>query len=299
MEDYVYIIDESSMLDLELMDTLLQSLPTHAIIIFVGDKDQLPSVGLGNIFNDLMKSDLEKYVLTEVHRQNADSTIVTNAIKINNGDTNLICSNSDFDIVEVTDETTAMQFSLMYANEKNIQILTPLNKKIIGSYNLSKEIQSKQTFLCPGEKIYGDTTYHIGDKVILTHNNYDADYYNGDVGIIANIYDDGISIILDYSFDDKTGEKKEIDVLNENMQDVNLAYAITIHKSQGGEYPEVVIMLTKSTQNMLSRNLLYTAVTRAKQKVTIITQPNILQKTILTTIKERHSTLIEKINKLT
>ena len=145
------------------------------------------------------------------------------------------------------------------------------------------------------EKTYGNTTYHIGDKVILLHNNYEYDYYNGDVGVISDIFDDHIEVILDDVFDEDTGRKKEVEIINSNLCDVALAYAITIHKSQGGEYDEVVIIVTNSSINMINRNLLYTAITRAKRKVTIITQNGLLEKAITTKAKERHSSLKNKI----
>jgi exodeoxyribonuclease V alpha subunit len=294
MEDYVYIIDETSMLDLELANILFQALPSHSIIIFVGDVDQLPSVGIGNIFKDLLESGIEKYVLTQSHRQKENSTIITNARKVNNGDTQLILKNDDFDVVQVSDENVAINFATMYSGS-NAQLLTCINKKAVGSYNLSHIIQGTKTFDSLLEKTYGNTTYHIGDKVILLHNNYEYDYYNGDVGVISDIFDDHIEIILDDVFDEDTGRKKEVEIINSNLCDVALAYAITIHKSQGGEYDEVVIIVTNSSINMINRNLLYTAITRAKRKVTIITQNGLLEKAITTKAKERHSSLKNKI----
>lgn len=297
MTDYVYIIDETSMLDLELADILLQALPAHAIVIFVGDKDQLPSVGVGNVFNDLLNSGIEKYVLNEVHRQDGDSSIVSNATKINNGNTDLDLSKSDFDVLYVDSEKTAVDFCLMYTEKDDSQILTPMNKKLTGSFSLSQAIQKTKKFMCAGEKTYGDITYHIGDRVILLHNNYEAGYFNGDTGVISNIYSDGLSILLDDVYDENTGVKKEVDLENGDLKDVTLSYAITIHKSQGGEYNEAVIVLTKSSSGMISRNLLYTAVTRAKKKVTIISQEGLLDMAVQTPAYARNSTLSNKIKK--
>ena len=297
MTDYVYIIDETSMLDLELADILLHALPTHAIVIFVGDKDQLPSVGVGNVFNDLLDSGIEKYVLSEIHRQNSDSSIVSNATKINKGETDLDFSKSDFDVLYVDSEKTAVDFCLMYTEKDDAQILTPMNKKLTGSFSLSQAIQKTKKFICAGEKTYGDITYHIGDRVILLHNNYEAGYFNGDTGVISNIYSDGLSILLDDVYDEHTGVKKEVDLENGDLKDVTLSYAITIHKSQGGEYNEAVIVLTKSSSGMINRNLLYTAVTRAKKKVTIISQEGLLDMAIQTPAYERNSTLKEKIKR--
>ena len=152
-------------------------------------------------------------------------------------------------------------------------------------------------FICAGEKTYGDITYHIGDRVILLHNNYEAGYFNGDTGVISNIYSDGLSILLDDVYDEHTGVKKEVDFENGDLKDVTLSYAITIHKSQGGEYNEAVIVLTKSSSGMINRNLLYTAVTRAKKKVTIISQEGLLDMAIQTPAYERNSTLKEKIKR--
>lgn len=298
LTDYVYIIDETSMLDLELADILLQALPTHAIVIFVGDKDQLPSVSIGNVFNDLLDCGIEKYVLNEVHRQDSNSSIVSNAIKINKGETDLDFSKSDFDVLYVDSEKTAVDFCLMYTEKDDSQILTPMNKKLTGSFCLSQAIQKTKKFTCPGEKTYGDITYHVGDKVILLHNNYEAGYFNGDTGIVSNIYGDGLSILLDDVYDENTGIKKEVDLANGDLKDVTLSYAITIHKSQGGEYNETVIILTKSSAGMINRNLLYTAVTRAKKKVTIISQEGLLNMAIQTPAYVRNSTLSNKIKKV-
>ena len=128
-------------------------------------------------------------------------------------------------------------------------------------------------------------------KVILLNNNYEADYFNGDIGTITGINEDYITILSDDIYDFDTGAKKEIEVENSNLHDVALSYAITIHKSQGGEYDEVVIVLTKSAYRMANRNLLYTAVTRAKKKVTIITQNDLLEQAILQKSPERNSNL--------
>lgn len=295
MESYVYIIDESSMVDLEIADILLQSFPGHSIIIFIGDANQLPSVGAGSFFLDLLNSGIEKYVLKGSHRQEKGSTIITNALRVNNNDTSLILSENDFDVIETEDEETAVAFAMMYGNNDSAQILTPMNKSETGSFNISRRIQEAKEFESLLEKKYGIITFHVGDKVILTHNNYNVPYFNGDTGVISNIFDECITIILDDVYDGNTGAKKEIEVKNADLEDVSLAYAITIHKSQGGEYDEAVIMLTKSSENMITKNLLYTAITRAKKKVTIITQTGLLEKAIKNTGHIRNSVLAVKI----
>lgn len=296
LSSYVYIVDESSMIDLELMDIFIGSVPNHAIVLFVGDKDQLASVGAGNVFNDMLYGGIEKYVLEGTHRQTNGSAIINNALKINRGDISLDLNKSDFDVIYADDEETAANLCVMYTGKEEAQILTPLNEKsLVGARALSKRIQSTKKFICPGKKTYGDITYHIGDKVIMLRNNYEGGYFNGDTGIISNIYDDYISVILDDVYDPITGGKKEIEVNNTNLCDMTLSYAISIHKSQGGEYDEAVVILTKSAQGMVNRNLLYTAVTRAKKKVTIITQDNLLEKAIQTELQLRNSALGEKI----
>lgn len=295
MDSYVYIIDESSMVDLEIADILLQSFPSHSIVIFIGDANQLPSVGAGSFFSDLLNSGIEKYVLKGSHRQEKGSTIITNALRVNNGDTSLILSENDFDVIETEDEETAVNFVMMYGNIDAAQILLPMNKGETGSFNISKKIQKTLDFDSSYEKIYGNVTFHIGDKVILTHNNYEDNYYNGDTGIISDILDEYVVITLDDVYDEITGAKKRIEVKNSNLGDIALSYAITIHKSQGGEYNEAVIMLTESSKNMMSRNLLYTAITRAKKKVTIITQTGLLEKAIKNIGHIRNSCLSEKI----
>ena len=193
--------------------------------------------------------------------------------------------------MRVSDEETAIRLCMMYTQDKDLQVLTPLSKSATGSKALSGKIQSVKTFQSNAIKVYGDTTYHIGDKVILLNNNYEADYFNGDIGTITGINEDYITILSDDIYDFDTGAKKEIEVENSNLHDVALSYAITIHKSQGGEYDEVVIVLTKSAYRMANRNLLYTAVTRAKKKVTIITQNDLLEQAILQKSPERNSNL--------
>lgn len=290
MEDYIYIVDECSMLNLKLADIFFKSLPNHCIVLLVGDKDQLPCIDAGNVFCDLLHSNIEKYILSGVHRQNNDSLISINAELINAGEIALK-SGVDFDIMRVNDEETAIRLCMMYTQDKDLQVLTPLSKSATGSRALSGKIQSVKTFQSNAIKVYGDTTYHIGDKVILLNNNYEADYFNGDIGTITEINEDYITILSDDIYDFDTGAKKEIEVENSNLHDVALSYAITIHKSQGGEYDEVIIVLTKSAYKMANRNLLYTAVTRAKKKVTIITQNDLLEQAILQKSPERNSNL--------
>ncbi|EDY80871.1 helicase, RecD/TraA family [Verrucomicrobiia bacterium DG1235] len=282
----VVIVDEASMLDARLAAALLQAIPSKAHLILVGDVDQLPSVGAGNVLKDLIASRKIRYVtLDVVFRQQKFSSIVHYAHAINKGEVSLptaledvrqLDPKKDFQFVSATDQNDAAQkvaevFKSFIAGELHLdpiadaQTLAPMHKGMAGVGNLNQTLQlalNKNTEAMP----FGTLKFKVGDKVIQTRNNYDKNIFNGDIGIVTGL--DGVNGLLDVDFDglETTYDKSE-------MIDLQLAYAVSIHKSQGSEYPVVVIPLLKAHFMMLQRNLIYTAVTRGKKKIIIVGEP--------------------------
>lgn len=267
----VFIIDEASMIDVTLAHYLLKAIPYGKIIIFVGDENQLPSVGAGRFFADLTNSNAVNVCrLTEVFRQAKDSNILINAHRINNGELPLFSSNildCRFKYEEDPFKVSQLVVSetKKYVKEygfSNVQVLTPMKIGGIGASNLNDVLQQSLNF----SKLYVEkfgVKYKIGDKVMQIRNNYDKNVFNGDVGCIANIdFENKVLIIkfygntVDYDFDE--------------LDELVLAYACTIHKSQGSEYKVVIIPIHTAHYIMLKRNLLYTAITRAKEKVIFV-----------------------------
>ena len=261
------IIDEMSMMDIELMSFLLSAIPSGALVFLVGDVNQLSSVGPGDVLNDLIKSGVIDYVmLTEVFRQAGDSPIVSNAYLINEGNPNIVCDKS-FQVFKCNTEEEAKEIVIeevfsYWNNQKpfDVQVLTPSHKGVLGVGNLNKEVQSIVNNTSGGY-IFGNTTFKVGDKVITLRNNYDKGYFNGDIGTVSAITDCGINIVIG---------KNEIEFSREDIDDVSLANAITIHKSQGSEYATAIVVLPASPKVMLVRNLLYTAITRGKENVILV-----------------------------
>ena len=273
------IVDESSMIDIILMNKLIHALPSQAQLILIGDIDQLPAVGPGNVLNDLISSKLIKTIhLTQIFRQAAASQIITNAHLINQGemintkyhkndltDFYFIEGKDNADImakvIEVVSKRIPNKFKLDSLND--IQILTPMNRGSLGSRSLNIELQKhlNPNSHCPIEK-FGQR-FDINDKVIQLVNNYQKEVFNGDIGKIYSI--DKEETIIQIDFDGKIVEYEFTD-----LDEINLAYATSIHKAQGSEYPCVVIPLAMQHYTMLQRNLIYTAITRGKKLVIII-----------------------------
>ena len=278
------VIDESSMVDIVLMNKLLSSVPSRAALMIVGDVDQLPSVGPGAVLADIIDSKAVPTVrLTEIFRQAASSRIIVNAHRINKGEMPLKAEGtelSDFyfipaetpeeiyaKIVQVVTERIPKRFGLHPV--KDVQILTPMNRGGLGARSLNVELQKVLNEKSEPKISRFGTTFAPGDKVIQTVNNYDKEVFNGDIGHIESI--DVEEGLLTVKYDDRLVEY-EFGELDE----VQLAYATSIHKSQGSEYPAVVIPLAMQHYTLLERNLIYTAVTRGKKLVTIIGQPKAL-----------------------
>ena len=272
------IVDEVSMVDAVLAYNLLKAVPSRCRLILVGDVDQLPSVGPGSVLRDLIRSHALNVVwLTEIFRQAARSLIVLNAHRVNRGEMPIIDSTvqqpADFFLIEraepeevvttlkgLVSERIPVRFGLDAIDD--IQVLTPMNRGLLGVEALNAELQS---LLNPGgtEIVRGSRALRIGDKVMQVRNNYTLEVFNGDIGRLAAI--DDVERLVRVRYDDRLVTYDYAD-----LDELTLAYACSIHKSQGSEYPAVVIPIHTQHYVMLQRNLLYTALTRGKQLVVII-----------------------------
>lgn len=323
LEADVVIIDEASMIDITLMNALLKSIKVGTRLIIVGDVDQLPSVGAGNVLNDFIESGFTKVVrLKEIFRQGKESMIVVNAHKINKGEMpKLNEKGTDFffirnDIQEgilntIIDliNTRLPNFNSNWDKLKSIQVLVPMKKGVLGVTNLNEKIQNVLNPKAPykKEKEFRSMIFREGDKVMQIKNNYSlkwtriagkgehegAGVFNGDMGFIENIDLEGkkLSII----FDD---ERKVIyDFMY--LDELDLAYAITIHKSQGSEFPVVIIPAYMGAPLLMNRNLLYTGITRAKEMVVVVGIPKALKYMVDNTRSmERYSSLNWRIKEV-
>lgn len=278
LECDVLIIDEVSMLDFMLFYALVSAVPNNCHLIFVGDKNQLPSVGAGNVLSDIISSKVCLVCeLTKIYRQAEGSDIVSNAHHILKGE-KLEFHNKDFFIKEVETQEDIKKTVLRYATEslpeftgeKNIQILTPLRVREIGTNTLNELMREK---INPGGEL--NHGFRVGDKVIQTKNNYELERidkngrrqlggFNGDMGVIEKIDEDEQYFYIRY--DDGTLAQYDY----EDVDQLELSYALTVHKSQGSEYPVVVIPLYDYIPTLTTMNLLYTAITRAKKCVVIV-----------------------------
>jgi exodeoxyribonuclease V alpha subunit len=272
VEGDLIIIDETSMLDIPLAYHLLKAIPASASVVFVGDADQLPSVGPGNFLHDLIESEALPVVrLTEIFRQAKNSFIVTNAHRVNQGQLpELDASNeSDFyfisedvpekvlaTIKELVSERVPRKFGL------EVQVLTPMHKGVCGSENLNRELQATLNPTGPSVQRFG-RTYRLRDRVMQLRNNYDKDVFNGDLGHIQRV--DLIEQELIVAVD---GREVHYDFAD--LDELMPAYAISVHKSQGNEYPAVVVPMLTQHYVLLQRNLLYTAITRGKKLVILV-----------------------------
>ena len=294
LETDVIIIDEMSMVDISLMYALLKAIAAGTRLILVGDVNQLPSVGPGSVLKDIIDSnEFHTVKLTKIFRQASTSDIIVNAHKINRGEpVSLDNKSMDFfflkryeadKIINVTLQLIKQKLpKFVGASEYDIQVLTPMRKGLLGVERLNGILQM---YLNPAdkrkrEKEHGSTIFREGDKVMQTKNNYQLEWeirskyglcidkgtgiFNGDMGIIEEIND--FAETLTVSFD----EGRMVEYPYKLLDELELAYAVTIHKSQGSEYPAVVIPLLSGPRMLMNRNLLYTAVTRAKKCVTIV-----------------------------
>ncbi|WP_346877571.1 MULTISPECIES: ATP-dependent RecD-like DNA helicase [unclassified Clostridium] len=295
----VLIVDEASMVDISLMNALLKAMQVGTRLIIVGDVDQLPSVGPGNVLRDIIESDAVKVVrLNEIFRQGQESMIVQNAHLINEGKMPILnTKNSDFYLERAADsevmlekiiglvKTRLPKFNVEWDSVRDIQVLSPMRKGIMGIDNLNIQLQQ---VLNPKSKDKDeveikDMIFRVGDKVMQIKNNYTLKWsknnsseegkgvFNGDVGYITEISEDEDKITVCFE-DDKIVEYEESD-----LDEITLAYAVTIHKSQGSEFPVVIMPMFMGPPLLMNRNLLYTGITRAKKLVVLVGNSKVVE----------------------
>lgn len=323
LEADVIIIDEMSMVDLPLLNVLLKAIIVGTHVVFVGDKDQLPSVGAGSVLKDLIESKCFPVVrLSKIFRQAEESDIIVNAHKINRGEQIILDNQSkDFFFLKRDDANTIISVVLTLIQKKlpkyvdadrlDIQVLTPMRKGLLGVERLNTILQH---YLNPpdpkkAEKTYGSRLFRVGDKVMQIKNNYQLEWeiatkyglvidsgvgvFNGDIGRIVEI--DTYSEKIKVQFE----EKKMVEYPFELLEELELAYAITVHKSQGSEYPAVIIPLLQGPRQLFYRNLIYTAVTRAKKCVTLVGSDVTFQEMIRNVNEQnRYTSLAERIREM-
>lgn len=277
---HLFVVDEASMIDAPLMAQFLSALPDGAHLLIVGDADQLPSVGPGMVLNDLIASESVPCVkLTEIFRQAASSRIITSAHAINRGQIPDLkpARSSDFFFLPETEpeeikhtlvELAHTRLAAKYGLDpiRDIQVLTPMNRNLLGTISLN---QSLQLALNPPNELKFEierfgTTFRVGDKVIQTHNNYDKAVFNGDIGHIVTIDADPVKIHVRYEAD------RLVQYEPGELDELQLAYALSIHKSQGSEFPCVIIPVSTQHYVLLERSLIYTAITRAKKLCVLV-----------------------------
>ena len=323
LEADVIIVDEMSMVDLPLMHVLLRAVTVGTRLILVGDKDQLPSVGPGSVLKDLIESECFSVVkLSKIFRQAEQSDIVVNAHKINRGEQVILDNKSrDFFFLKRNDANVIISVMLTLIQKKlpkyvdadmlDIQVLSPMRKGLLGVERLNTILQQ---YLNPAEtgkaeKEYGDKIFRVGDKVMQIKNNYQLEWeiatkyglvvdqgvgvFNGDIGRIIEINTYMETVKVEFE------EKKTVKYTFQMLDELELAYAVTIHKSQGSEYPAVIIPLLPGPKQLYYRNLIYTAVTRAKKCVTIVGSDVTFQEMIQNVNEQnRYTSLAEQLRSL-
>ncbi len=303
----VVIVDEISMVDIYVFNALLKALPSGARLILVGDKDQLPSVSPGNVLADIISSNiLPVTYLTEIHRQDANSLIVENAHRINRGEMPVLRNTSNdffFDNKEahievqkaVVTMVTERLPKFLNIEPKDVQVLAPIKKGLAGVESLNATLQNALNPRKDGIKI-GDSEFRIGDKVMHVVNDYSLKWtrgseqgsgiFNGEIGYVIDIIRGCLVVMFD--------DGKIVHYEHGSQEHLMLAYAVSVHKSQGSEFPVVVLALSNGG-NLFSRNLLYTAVTRAKKAVVIVGTHKALQKMVFNDHHARRYTLLKEL----
>ncbi|MBQ6738688.1 MAG: ATP-dependent RecD-like DNA helicase [Synergistaceae bacterium] len=302
----VLIVDECSMIDIILMNSLMKAVPDNMSVIFVGDVDQLPSVGAGKVLSDMLASGVIPYVrLDKIFRQAQRSRIITNAHKINHGEMPYLTDkNSDFLFMAEEEDELALERSQKAAdrivklcteimpqwkiNPDDIQVLTPMRRGAVGSAELNLRLQAALNPENVALKRAG-FEYRVKDRVMQIRNNYDKAVFNGDIGIVTSISPEDNTLTVNFD-----GRRINYDVTD--LDELVLAYATTIHKSQGSEFPYVIMPVMMSHYVMLQRNLLYTGVTRAKKGLIIVGEKKAVYIAVKNNkIVERNTKLAERL----
>ena len=311
------IVDEVSMVDAALMSSLLKAMPRDCKLILVGDKDQLPSVGAGNVLADILQSGVISYcMLTKIFRQNEKSLIITNAHLINEGKMPLIDNTSmdfffdsknDPEVIKDTilDLVTSRLPKFLGVDPQSIQVLAPLKAGVCGIENLNKVLQERINPPSPNKRQveFGHTIFREGDKIMQMSNNYDLEWkkhgrfadetgkgvFNGDIGFISTIDPNTSEVIVEFE------DGRICLYTRPDLIDLSLSYAITIHKSQGSEFDTIVIPAIAGPSIILTRNLIYTAVTRAKKMVVIVGEKQYLKRMVSNKYTATRFTLLKRL----
>ncbi len=300
-EGDVFIFDETSMLDVKLASDLLAAIPSGASVVWVGDTDQLPSVGAGSVLGDLIKSGaVPSTRLDTIFRQDSSGLIVVNAHHVNAGEPlETRQGDTDFYFVRCEDPQQCVRRAIEFMTTRiprkfgmdplqDVQVLVPMRRSVLGTENLNAELQKA---LNPsGDSVSrGGSVFRVGDRVMQLRNNYDKDVYNGDVGFVKAVDAEARALVV--TFDGRPVRYEPGD-----LDELVLAYATTIHKSQGSEYPAVIVLVHTQHYVMLQRNLLYTAITRGKRLVLLIGVPYAVSRAIETNVvRERRTTLAMRL----
>ncbi len=311
------IVDEVSMVDAALMSSLLKAMPRDCKLILVGDKDQLPSVGAGNVLADILQSGVISYcMLTKIFRQNEKSLIITNAHLINEGKMPLIDNTSmdfffdsknDPEVIKDTilDLVTSRLPKFLGVDPQTIQVLAPLKAGVCGIENLNKVLQERINPPSSNKRQveFGHTIFREGDKIMQMSNNYDLEWkkhgrfadetgkgvFNGDIGFISTIDPNTSEVIVEFE------DGRICLYTRPDLIDLSLSYAITIHKSQGSEFDTIVIPAIAGPSIILTRNLIYTAVTRAKKMVVIVGEKQYLKRMVSNKYTATRFTLLKRL----
>jgi exodeoxyribonuclease V alpha subunit len=299
------VADETSMMDVQLMSKLLQALPARAHLILVGDVDQLPSVGAGAVLGDIIRSGTVPVVrLTEIFRQASSSRIIVNAHRINSGAMPESEKDSDFYFIEREEPDSVPATLLELVAERipkkwkldprrDIQVLCPMNRGSLGTVQMNRLLQDRLNPKRNGDPFVEKFgwEFRVRDKVIQTRNNYDKEVFNGDIGEILKIDDFEREALIGFDGREVVYDFNELD-------EVSLAYAITIHKSQGSEFPVVVMPLAMQQFLLLQRNLVYTGITRGRRLVVLVGQKKALQTAVRNaSAVKRHSALETRLSR--
>jgi exodeoxyribonuclease V alpha subunit len=301
------VVDEASMLDVLLANTLVKAVPPGAHLVLVGDVDQLPSVGAGDVLRDLLASQVIPRVrLTHIFRQAQQSGVVTNAHRINHGQMPVLQHLPDFfffveddaeQVADLTVDIVARRLPKRFGLDphRDVQVLCPMHRGPAGAGVLNERLQAVLTPAREGipERRYGGRVFRVGDKVTQLKNNYDKEVFNGAVGVVTSISweDQQLRVRMDEG-EASTDERAEVRYDFDELHELAHAYAISIHRSQGSEYPCVVIPITTNAWLMLQRNLLYTAVTRARRLVVLVGSGRALAKAVRTVSAGRRYTAL-------
>ena len=301
LEADVIILDEVSMMDIVLMQHFLEAVPDGCHVILVGDVDQLPAVGPGSVLKDILRSGTVPTVcLTDIFRQSGESSIVLNAHAINAGRMPVCEPDSDFQFWEIADQAAtaakivelcqhdlpAQGFSVL----EDVQVLSPMHRQECGVENLNRLLQQALNPPTPYKPEFKNSTQvlRLGDKVMQIRNNYSKHVFNGDIGFIEKLEETSLSV--------RYSEELVVDYEKNELGELMLAYAMSVHKSQGSEYPVIILPLVPGHRIMLQRNLLYTAVTRARQKVILLGTRAALNTAVANDrTKKRYTLLAERL----